>query len=126
MPDDATVGRIGYRVTGGLSGGGDRTSLQIAPDGTLTRTTSQGGTEQGRLDQATLDDLARKARAAQFPTLCSLYPCPHCGDEYADEVSVQIDGISYTVQASTLAPPLPDRLQSLIEMLQSIVTRPLP
>lgn len=126
VADTAVIGDLAYRVTGGFSGDGDGTSLQIKPDGTLTRTTAQRGTEQGQLDQATLDGLAGTARAAQFPTLCAIYPCSDCGDEYTHDVSVQIDGTTYRVQASVLAPPLPDRLQALIEALQVIVARPLP
>lgn len=126
VPDGATIGEIGYQVVGGLSGGGDGTSLQIKPDGTLTRTTTQRGTEHGQLDPATLDDLVGKARAAQLPTLCAIYSCASCGDEYSYDVSVQIDGITHTVQASMLATPLPDPLQAIIEALQAIVMRPLP
>jgi hypothetical protein len=126
VPDGATIGQITYRVIGGIIGGGDGTSLQIKPDGTLTRTTSQRGTEHGQLDPATLDDLVGKARAAQLPTLCLMYSCAGCGDMYSYEVSVQIDGITHTVQASMLADPLPDRLKAIIEALQAIVMRPLP
>ena len=126
VPDGATIGQIAYRVIGGFSAGGDGTSLQIKPDGTLTRTTSQRGTEHGQLDPATLDDLVGKARAAQLPTLCLMYSCAGCGDAYSYDVSVQIDGVTHSVQASMLASPLPDRLQAVLEALQAIVMRPLP
>ena len=125
VTDSSTVGEIDYRVLGGFSGTGAGTSLQIKPDGTLTRTTQQRGTEQGQLDQATLDDLAGKARTAQFPTLCAIYPCTSCGDDYVYDVSAQIDETTYTVLASSFAPPLPARLETLIEALQALVTRPL-
>lgn len=120
----AQVGGIDYEVSGGLSGEGDGTSLQIAPDGAFTRHTMQRGTEQGRLDQATLDDLTGRARAAQFPTLCAIYGSA-AADELFHDVSVQFDASTYTVMVSQFATP-PDRLQGLIEALQAIVDRPLP
>jgi len=54
------------------------------------------------------------------------YPCASCGDEYAYDVSAQIDGLTYMVDASSSAPPLPARLEALIEALQAIIARPLP
>lgn len=122
--DGAMIGRIDYQVLGGFSGGGDGTSLQIQPDGSLTRHTVQRGTEQGQLDQATLDNLVRTIRAAQFPTLCAMYPCAHCADEYVYHVSVQFNGNALTTAASEFAAP-PDRLQAVIDALQQIVDRPL-
>jgi hypothetical protein len=118
--------RIDYNVTGGFTGDGDGSSLQLAPDGTVTRTTRLGGTEQGRLDAATFDDLVRTARAAQLPTLCPLYDCDGCADVYVREVSVQFDGTTYRVQASDLAPSLPAGLDALLGTIQDVVEQPLP
>lgn len=120
------LGGIDYRVTGGFSGQGDGTSLQITSDGAVTRHTTKGGTERGQLDATTLDHLASTARAAQLPTLCTMYPCAGCGDDYVHDVSIRFDGSTYKVQASGLAQPLPDRLQAVITALQQIVGRPLP
>jgi hypothetical protein len=125
VTDGATIGGIDYRVIGGFGGQGEGTSLQIAPEGTFTRQTRARGLEQGRLDRTALDDLVGKARAAQFPTLCQIYPCADCADDYVHDVSVEFDRNTYTVKASMLATP-PGRLAAMIEALQAIVDRPLP
>jgi hypothetical protein len=119
-----SVGRFDYRVTGGLSGGGDGTSLQIDSSGVFTRHTLQRGTETGRLDPATLQDLTDKARAVQFPSPCIMYGCGGCGDTYVHNVSVQLDAIPYTVQVDELASP-PPPVQALLDALKAIVVRPL-
>jgi hypothetical protein len=125
IPPGAPLDGISYQVTGGFTGTGDGTSLEIAPDGAVTRTTREGGTERGQLGAATLDRLTRAARAAQLPTLCKEYPCPGCGDDYIHDVSVRFEGNTYRVRASTMAPPLPDRLQAVIDAVQDIVEQPL-
>ena len=68
--------------------------------------------------------IAVRPRAAQFPTLCALYECSGCGDDYVHNVSVQLDRIPYTVQVSELASP-PARLQALLDALKLIIDRPL-
>lgn len=122
--DRATVGAIDYQVIGGFTGQGDGTSLHIQPDGSVTRQTRTHGAEQGQLDQAALGDLVAKVRSAQFPTLCTVYSCAGCGDNYVDQVSVQFGGDVLTVKASQLGDP-PDRLREVIGTLQQIVSGPL-
>jgi len=113
-----TRGPIDFQVTGGFAGGGDGTpSLRIEPDGTATRA---GQTFQ--LDRMTLDDLDAKVEAAQFPTLAATYS--GCADCYVYEVSVQLDGSSYTVAADTLA-QVPPALQAVIDTLKDISQRQL-
>jgi hypothetical protein len=123
--DHAAFGGVEYRVVGGFSGQGDGTSLQVQPDGTMTRHTSQGGAEQGRLDAATVADLVDQARATQFPTLCAMYRCSGCVDQFDDEVTVQFDGRPLTVIASHLGDPLA-RLKDMISALQQVLDRRLP
>jgi hypothetical protein len=122
----ATFDGIDYRVTGGFTGQGDGTSLQIARDGAFTRRTKQGDTNQGQLDATALGDLVDMARAAQLPTLCARYPCSGCGDDFVYDVSVRFAGSTYRVEVSSFAPPVPARLQAVIEALQDIVAAPLP
>jgi hypothetical protein len=121
--DRATFGGIEYQVVGGLSGHGDGTSLHIQPDGSLTLQTPQRGAVQGQLDPATLASLVGTARSAQFPTLCAMYRCSGCDDDFIDQVSVQFDGSALTVLASQEGDP-PARLQAMIDALRQIAQRP--
>ena len=122
--DQAAFGGIDYQVIGGFTGDGDGTSVHIRPDGSVTRQTVKRGLEQGKLDQATLDDVIAKARAARFPELCTMYACEHCGDDFVFQVAVQFDGNVLTARASEFGDP-PDRMQALIDALKAIVDRPL-
>jgi len=115
-------GPIDYRVTGGFSGGGDGTALHIELDGTVTRAAS-GGTQTATLDPVALDDLHQKIVDAQFPALSPTYSC-NCADDLIYNVSVQLDGTTHTVAASSLA-PYPGRLKTVIDTLQDIRQRPL-
>src|SRR5262245_65431730 len=72
---------IDYRVTGGVTGGGDGTSLQLNTDGVGTRTSKAGGTATVTLDATALVDLNRKITAAQFATLRPSYGCNGCADQ---------------------------------------------
>jgi hypothetical protein len=119
-----TIGGFDYKVTGGLVGGGDGTSLQIDAGGFVTRHTRERGTETGQLDPAALQDLMTKARTAAVPTLCASYGCLGCADDFIHRVTVKLDGIPYTVQASELT-LLPPGLGELLHALQQIVDRPL-
>jgi hypothetical protein len=118
----ATFGGIEYRVTGGLSGDGNGTSLQIDRYGAVTRQTLQRGTERGQLDQGTLDEVIADARAAEIPTLCAMYRCAGCADDFVHEVMAQLDDVVLVVQVSDLGDP-PDRLHALIDLLQELVDR---
>ncbi|HEX7836765.1 MAG TPA: hypothetical protein VF469_04830 [Kofleriaceae bacterium] len=121
--DRATFGGIEYQVVGGFSGHGDGTALHIQPDGTITVQTPQRGTGQGQLDPATLASLVGTARSAQFPTLCAIYRCSGCTDDFVDQVSVQFDGSALTVLASQEGDP-PDRLQAMIDALRQVAQHP--
>ena len=120
----ARFGGIDYRVTGGLSGDGNGTSLHIEANGAVTRETLEHGTEQGRIDQATVDALVSKVRSAQFATLCSMYQCSGCADDFVDEVSVHLDDVTVTARASQLGDP-PAGLQDLITALRQVIEGPL-
>jgi hypothetical protein len=122
--DRATFDGIDYQVTGGLSGRGDGTSLHIQPGGAVTRQTLKRGLEHGQIDHITVDDLVNKVRSAQLPALCAMYQCIGCADDFVDEVSVHLDGITLTARASQLGDP-PDGLQHLIDALRDLVDRPL-
>jgi hypothetical protein len=124
-PRTGVVGDIKFVVTGGFSGQGDGTSLRVEPDGTLTRQTRLGGTERGKLDQASLEDLVVRALSAEVSTLCHSYICRHCADEYHDELSLELAGSTLTVRASQLA-PMPPRLRSVLDALDALVEYPLP
>src|SRR5678815_1025042 len=50
----AILGAVDYEVTGGPTGSGNGTWLQIAEVGSMTRHTAERGTEQGLLDGLTL------------------------------------------------------------------------
>lgn len=121
--DRATFGGIAYQVVGGFSGQGDGTSLNIQPDGSMTLQAPQRGIVQGRLDAAALASLVATARSAQFPTLCAMYRCSGCNDDFVDQVSVQFDGSALTVLASQEGDP-PGRLQAVIDALRQIVEHP--
>lgn len=118
-----TIGGLAYQVTGGLSGAGNGTSLQIDARGQVTRHTRERGTETGQLDPAAFQDLAAKARAA-VPTLCATYGCLGCADDFVHRVTVTLDGVPYTAEASELTSP-PPGLSDLLHALQQIVDRPL-
>jgi hypothetical protein len=124
-PRTGTIDDIDYVVTGGISGEGNGTSLRVQPDGTLIRQTRLGGTQSGKLDQVTLDDLVARAQSAEFATLCHSYVCRNCADEYVDQVSLQVAGTTLKVSASQLA-PVPARLRAVIDMLETLVDYPLP
>lgn len=121
----ATFGGLDYVVGGGLTGQGDGTALHIAADGAFDRHTPLRGDEQGMLDPAALQDLAARARAAEFPTLCLMYLAPAAGDDLVAQVSVHFDGATLTVRVSEFGDP-PDRLQALLDALHQILDRPLP
>src|SRR5262249_11287200 len=91
-------GPIDYRVTGGISGGGDGTSLHVELDGTVTRHTNDKGTQTATIAPMTLDDLRQKILDARFATLAAQYP-GSVVDGFADNVSVHVDGNVYTVTA---------------------------
>jgi hypothetical protein len=116
-------GPIDYLVVGGLSGGGDGTSLHVELDGTVMRHTNEQGTQTGMIDLATLDDLRQKILDAQFATLEAQYH-GNVVDGYVDSVSVHVDGNSYTVMADHEA-SVPDRLKTVIDTLKDIHQRPL-
>ena len=116
-------GPVDYAVTGGFSGNGDGTALHVALDGTVTRETAQGVTQTAMLDAVTLDDLHEKIMEAQFTTLESRYSC-NCADDLVYNVSVRVDGKSYTVAVDSMA-QYPDRLKAVIDALRDIHERPL-
>ena len=120
----AAFGGLDYAIVGGFTGQGDGTTLHIAADGAFGRHTMLRGDEQGMLDPAALQDLIARARAAEFPSLCQLYPAPGAGDDLVTQVSVHLDATTLTVQVSEFADP-PDRLQALLDALQLILDRPL-
>lgn len=117
-----TDGLIDFRVTGGLSGRGDGTALHVEPDGTATRTNSDGGMQTTTLDPTTLTDLHGKIDDAQFPTLAPTYP--GCCEHYVYDVTLQQGGATYHVSADSEA-QIPAGLSTLIGTLQDIIRRPL-
>lgn len=118
----ASFGGIEYRVTGGFSGGGNGNSLQIDRYGAVTRQTPERGIERGQLDQGTLDEVIADARAAEIPTLCAMYRCAGCADDFVHEVTAQLDNVALVVQVSEFGDP-PDRLHALIDLLQELLDR---
>jgi hypothetical protein len=123
--ETARFDHIDYQVIGGVGGVGDGTSLHIEANGAVTRQTEKRGPEYGQIDKATVEDLVNKVRDAQFPLLCRIYPCAdRCTDEFFDEVSVHVDGITRTARAGWSGHP-PIVLQDLIDALQDPVDRPL-
>jgi hypothetical protein len=115
-------GLVDYRVTGGFSGSGDGTSLQVELDGTATRHTNEQGTQTAMIDRVTLDDLHQKIVDAQFATLETQYP--GIPDGFVDTVSVHVDGSPYTVMAGREA-SIPDRLKIVIDTLKDIHQSPI-
>lgn len=110
---------LDYRVTGGLAGSGDGTSLQLHTDGTGTRTSRAGGTVTVALDAIALADLRRKIAAAQFPTLQPIYGCDGCADQFVYQVAVQLDAGRHEVSVDFDA-AVPDGLQALLATLQQL------
>jgi hypothetical protein len=100
------------------------TMLHIEPDGTATRTRPHHPPESAKLDQATLDDLARKIEEAGFPTLEPTYGCGGCTDDAVYTIAVQVDGAPYTVQTDSMS-DFPDQLRPVIDALRSISELPL-
>lgn len=90
-------GPIEFHVAGGLTGRGDGTAIHIEPGGTATRTSPTDGTVIEQIDPATLAALHGQIRDARFPALAPNYGCLGCGDEYYYQVTVELDGASYTV-----------------------------
>ena len=115
-------GPIDYSVTGGFTGGGDGTALHIELDGTVTRPKAGGGTETAKLDAATLDDLRGKIDDADFASLAPKYSC--CADVFIDNISVQLDGSTYKVEADRGA-QIPERLKTVFDALVDLYHRPL-
>ena len=107
---------VDYRVTGGLTGNGDGTSLQLNTDGVGTRTSKAGGTVPVTLDATALADLNRKITAAQFATLQPSYGCNGCGDQFVYQVAVQLDGARHEVSVDS-GEAVPDGLQALLATL---------
>jgi shikimate 5-dehydrogenase len=113
-----TDGPIDYRVTGGLGGSGDGIAMHIERNGTVTRTVYDQSPATAQLAPATLSDLLTKIDDAQFATLASEYSCS-CADAYIDNISVELDGHTYSVAAQELA-DLPAPLQSVVDALHQI------
>ena len=121
----AILGAVDYEVTGGPTGSGNGTSLQISEIGWMTRHTAERGTEDGLLDGLTLYGLDLKVINAQLPSLCSTYSCAGCAGDYVHKLTVYLDDAPYTVQVDFRASP-PERLVALINAVQDITVRPLP
>jgi hypothetical protein len=121
----AILGAVDYEVTGGPSGSGNGTWLEIAEIGSLTRHTTERGTEEGLLDGLTHYGLYRKVITADIPRLCRSYSCDGCTGDYIHKLTVYLDGAPYTVEVGFRASP-PERLVALINTVQNITTRPLP
>jgi hypothetical protein len=107
---------VDYRVTGGVTGGGDGTSLQLNTDGVGTRTSKAGGTTTVTLDATALADLNGKITAAQFATLQPSYGCHGCADQLVYRVAVQLDGRRYEVTVDA-GETVPDGLHALLTTL---------
>jgi hypothetical protein len=120
----ATLDGFDYVVTGGPTGNGNGTSLNMAQDGTVTLTTNERGTQQGWLDGLTQYGLFRKATSAELPTLCATYSCEGCSNDYVHNLTILFNDVPYTVRANFRA-TMPERLSTLINYVQGITTRPL-
>jgi hypothetical protein len=120
----ATLDAFHYEVTGGPTGAGNGTLLHMAEDGSVTLQTAARGTEQGWLDSLTLYGLFRRAITAEMPTLCTVYSCSGCSDDYVHNLTLWLSGVPYTVRAGFRASP-PARLTSLLDWVQGITTHPL-
>lgn len=92
-------GPIDFHVAGGLTGRGDGTAIHIEPGGAATRTSPTDGTVTEHIAPGTLATLQGRIRDAQFPGLAPNYGCLGCGDGYYYQVTVELDGASYTVAA---------------------------
>ena len=110
---------VDYRVSGGLTGNGDGTSLQLNTAGVGTRTSRAGGTATVTLDATALADLNSKITAAQFSTLQPSYGCNGCADQLVYEVAVQLDGRRYEVSADS-GIDVPGGLQALLATLTQL------
>jgi hypothetical protein len=120
----STLDAFHYEVTGGPTGDGDGTMLHMAEDGSVTLHTAARGTEQGHLDSLTLYGLFRRAINAELPTLCTMYSCTGCGNDYVHNLTLWLSDVPYTVRASFGATP-PARLSALLDWVRGITTRPL-
>ena len=118
------IGEIHYQVTGGLSGTGDGTSMQIEPGGAVTRQTRAHGQEQGQLPRALLDDIVSKIKDADLPSLEMTYGCS-CADDLVDELVVQIDGTGRTVAVSKSSDSAPAELLTALDAVRAAVDAPL-
>lgn len=118
------IGEIHYQVTGGFSGTGDGTSMQIEPGGAVTRQTRAHGQEQGQLPRAMLDDIVSKIKDADLPALETTYGCS-CADDLVDELVVQIDGTGRTVAVSKSADSAPEELVTALDAVRAAVDAPL-
>lgn len=111
-------------VTGGFTGNSGGSSLHVTPDGVATRT-SREGTQSLQLDSFTLTGLKQKIADAQFPSLAPEYPCPGCADELLYEVTVQLDGHSYSTRVEGLDHTVyPESLKTLLTTLDEIAVPP--
>lgn len=119
------LGVVDYEVTGGPTGSGNGTSLQISEDGWMTRHTAERGTEDGLLDGLTLYGLYVKVIDAQLPGLCKTYSCTGCTGDYVHNLTVYLDDAPYTIQVGFSASP-PDPLVALINAVQNLTVLPLP
>ncbi|HET7500461.1 MAG TPA: hypothetical protein VFK02_05640 [Kofleriaceae bacterium] len=115
---DPTVGTIELAVVGGLTGNGDGTALHIEPDGTAMRSVNGAAWQTATLDPATLRSLQAKINAADFPSLEPMY-AGDVTDDFADQVTVELDGHDHTVLVEESADP-PARLAAVIEALRTI------
>jgi hypothetical protein len=119
----ATLDGIEYEVTGGPTALGDGTLLHMAQSGWVTLHTTARGIEEGWLDGLTHYGLFRKATSAELPTLCTMYSCDGCEDDYIHNLSVWLNNVRYTVRASFGSSP-PERLAVLIDLVQDIAAHP--
>lgn len=100
------------------------TTLRIETDGKVIRTRAPNPTETGTLSAAELVDVADKIDAAEFPTLDLKYGCGGCADDSVHMITVEVDGVPFTVQADSQS-DFPDRLRLLIDTLRAISEQPL-
>ncbi|MBC7977440.1 MAG: hypothetical protein H7138_20900 [Myxococcales bacterium] len=120
----ARLDEVEYEVTGGPNALGNGTSLDITEIGWMTLHTADRGVEEGWIDGLAHYGLARRATSAELPTLCAMYSCDGCENDYVHNLSVWFNDIRYTVRASFRATP-PDRLTALISYVQNLSAHPL-
>jgi hypothetical protein len=113
---DGEEGAIDYQRSGGFVG--LQLGLHVEPDGKATRLKSDGSTVTTQLDPDTLAALKNQVKGARFPTLEAAYSCS-CADDFLHTISVQVDGIPYTVMVDDTA-TYPDRLRTLIDTLETM------